>query len=210
MRAVRRPLVKICGVTRIEDAEAAAELGADFVGLNFWPGSNRYVDAERSAEISAAVSGSVGVVGVFVNASIEEMLGRIAEARLDIVQLHGDEPPDCLGQIKGPAWRAFRGLPSMEVFRLWSAAAGVLVDSRREGAYGGSGESWDYASLRSLPRDARPLLVSGGIRPANAREALAASGADGVDVASGVESSPGIKDREKMQRLIEEVRGART
>jgi phosphoribosylanthranilate isomerase len=202
--------VKICGVTRVEDAEAAVELGADFIGLNFWPGSPRFVEARRGAEISSAVSGSVGVVGLFVNASMEEVLDRIAEARLDIVQLHGDESPGCLRKLRGPAWRAFRGLPSMEVFRLWSAAAGVLVDSRRVGVFGGTGQSWDYASLRGLPRDGRPLLVSGGVRPANAREALAASGADGVDVASGVESSPGIKDREKMRRLIEEVRGERT
>jgi phosphoribosylanthranilate isomerase len=208
--AVRRPLVKICGVTRVEDAAAAAELGADFIGLNFWPGSPRYIDARRGAEISSAVDGTVGVVGVFVNASMEEVLDRIAEARLDIVQLHGDESPDCLGKLTVPAWRAFRGVPSMEVFRLWAAAAGVLVDSRREGAFGGSGESWDYAALRGMPRDGRPLLVSGGIRPAKARQALVASGADGVDVASGVESSPGIKDREKMRRLIGEVRGEGT
>ena len=210
MTAARRPLVKICGVTRVEDAEAAVELGADFIGLNFWPGSPRCVDALRAAAISSAVRGAVGVIGVFVNTSLEEVLARIAEARLDIVQLHGDESPDCVGELPGPAWRAFRGLPSMDVFRLWAGAAGIVVDSSREDAFGGTGRSWDYAALRELPRDGRPLLVSGGIRPANARDALLASGADGVDVASGVESSPGIKDREKMRRLIEEVRGERT
>ncbi len=210
MSSRRRPLVKICGVTRVEDAVAAVELGADFIGLNFWPSSPRCVDLRRAREIGAAVGERVSRVGVFVDASREGIAAAASATGLDVVQLHGDESPAILEALRLPAWRAFRGIPSLEGFRLWGGAAGFLVDARREGQPGGTGESWDYATLAKLPRDERLILVAGGITPENARAALLASGADGVDVASGVEREPGIKDREKMRRLIEEVRGVAT
>ncbi len=206
MIPARRPLVKICGVTSVEDALAAVELGADLVGLNFWPGSPRHVELVRAREIAAAVGGRATLVGVFVDEAPARITALVAAIGLDLVQLHGDEAPEIVERLTAPILRVFRGLPSMESFSVWKGVIGFLVDAGRPGSYGGSGESWDYSSLRSLPRDGRPLLVAGGIRPENVGAALLASGADGVDVASGVESAPGVKDRDKMRRLFEEMR----
>ena len=210
MNPSHRPLVKICGVTRVEDAVVAVELGADFIGLNFWPSSPRSIDLRRAREIGAAVGERVSRVGVFVDASREEIAGTASAAGLDVVQLHGDESPAVVEALRTPAWRAFRGIPSLEEFRLWDIARGFLVDARKEGEFGGTGAAWNYSALAGFPLDGRPFLVAGGITPENARAALMASGADGVDVASGVEREPGIKDREKMRRLIEEVHGVAT
>jgi phosphoribosylanthranilate isomerase len=207
----RRPLVKICGVTRVEDALAAITLGADLLGLNFWPRSPRVVAVERARRIAAAVDGKVPLVGIFVDATPEE-IGRVAEAvGLDLIQLHGEEFPESFAACTHPILRAFRGVPALGELERWLLAAGFLIDARADGAPGGTGERWDYGALRSLPRhDPRPLLVAGGLRPETAVAALTASGADGVDVASGVEDSPGAKNFEKMRRLIEEVRSAAT
>jgi phosphoribosylanthranilate isomerase len=205
MSSPRRKLVKICGVTRVADAVAAVELGADFVGLNFWPGSPRRVEVLRAAEIVGAIGGRTALVGVFVDATSETIVRTVERLALDIVQLHGDEPPALAHALRKPHWRAFRGIPSREALGLWPAAKAVVVDARVDGRQGGTGVDWNYRELAALPRDGRTLLVAGGIRPGNVAGALTESGADGVDVASGVESAPGIKDREKMRRLIEEV-----
>ena len=242
--AARLPWVKVCGVTRPEDAELAARLGARFVGVNFWSGSKRSVDVSAAREITNALAG-VGawphteLVGVFVNEDPERIEELAAEVGLDRVQLHGDEPGEIVARFGVRALRALRAdgpivnLASMldsgsrsgenDPQRVWDAAletAGltlqwralaVLLDSGNAGArYGGTGETWDWTSVRGISaRSPIPILIAGGVDPSNAGEALAASGASGVDVASGVESSPGIKDREKMERLFEEVARAR-
>lgn len=216
-----RPLVKVCGVTSAEDAVAAVELGADLVGLNFHPPSPRFVASERAAEIAAAVRGAaarrpegrpVRLVGVFVDLPRREILAIDAAVGLDLVQLHGDEA--------GEEVAAF-GERALQVFRLSPAAAppagelearlaahpaawGFLFDVRHESLYGGTGESWRWSAVAGL-RDPRPRLVAGGIRPGNAHRALAESGAAGVDVCSGVESAPGVKDRVLMERLFAEL-----
>jgi len=205
---VRGALIKICGLTREEDALAAVDLGADLLGLNFWPTSPRFVDLDRARAIADAVRGRGALrVGVFVNepvARVREILERVG---LDLAQLHGDEPTADHEALAGRAIRVFRGVPAPEDARATPPVWGALVDGAVGARYGGTGEGWDYAALASW-RGPRPLLVAGGIRPGNAAAALAASGADGVDVASGVERAPGIKDRERMRRLIEEIRSA--
>lgn len=213
-------LIKICGVTRPEDAALAAALGADLLGLNFYPPSPRALDPERDpgrlGEIVAA-AGDVPTVGVFVG----EEPGRIEEiaerAGLALVQLHGDESPEAVRRFGRRAIRVFRRrrLPEPSELALYPEVWGFLFDvpaaprPGREVLYGGTGETWDYEMLAALEDD-RPVLVAGGIRPETARAALAASRAAGVDVCSGIESSPGRKDPERMKRLFEEVRHVTT
>ena len=209
----RRPRVKICGVTRPVDAERAVALGADMLGLNFWPGSPRHVETAAAREIGAAVAGRAALVGVFVN----EEPGRVEEiaaaVELDLVQFHGDEGPADLAPFASRALKAlrFRGAPHPRVLAGYETAWGFLVETRVAGSYGGVGEGWDYAAARALAGErlgGRPLLIAGGLRPENVGRAIAAAGAWGVDVASGVEAAPGIKDHAKLEKFFEEVRHA--
>jgi phosphoribosylanthranilate isomerase len=228
-----RPLIKICGVTTPEDAALAVRLGADLLGVNFHPPSPRALDpvadAARLLEIAdAAASAARGprkalLVGVFVHrppAEIEE----IAEsARLDLVQLHGDPTAAEAARFGERAIRVFRaGGESFEAIAaelpLHPPVWGFLFDTppvrptaRSEpDPFGGTGESWDHGAVRKITEGpaasaGRTVLVAGGIRPGNARAALAASGAHGLDVCSGVESAPGVKDEDLLRRLFEEI-----
>jgi phosphoribosylanthranilate isomerase len=215
---IDRPWVKVCGVTRVEDAVAAVELGAAMIGINFHPPSPRCVAVERAREIAAAVGGRAPVVGVFVNQPVEEIEAVRQAAGLDLVQLHGDEGPDEVAALGGRVVKVVRvpresppaaaGL-DRELAR-YPAAWGFLFDVRHPELYGGSGESFGWGVLAGLDRGAlggRPLLVAGGIVAGNAARALAESGADGVDVASGVESAPGVKIRDEVEKLLRQVRG---
>jgi len=225
------PWIKICGVTRPEDAALAARLGAGFVGLNFWPRSPRFVaDLECAREIARAARDghpAVRVAGVFVDqppAWIEEVAER---AGLDLVQLHGDEPDEVVARF---APRALRALGA-EAYARAAAEAGArgqrskgvsspqqnvvvfawLLESLAAGPLrGGSGVAWEWSAALELVAALAPtpVFVAGGVRPENVREALAGSGARGADVASGVESAPGIKDPEKMKRLFEALDGS--
>jgi len=215
---VTRPLVKICGLTRPEDARLAVELGADLVGLNFHPPSPRALGLERAREIAAAVAGSgVLVVGVFVALSAGEIEEVAAAVGLDLVQLHGREDPEAARRFGTRAIQVFRrpDPPDAAELALYGGVWGFLFDApapagvptdRFAGAdaYGGTGRTWDHGALRGLAAE-RPVLVAGGIRPGNARRALEVSGARGVDVCSGVESAPGIKDPRLMRELFEEI-----
>jgi phosphoribosylanthranilate isomerase len=198
------PLVKICGVTRVEDAVLAVELGAAMIGLNFYPGSPRCVESDRARAIAAAVAGRALRVGVFVDASLDVVRRSMEEVGLDLAQLHGDEPDELVRALGARAVKAFRGGGAAVDCGRFPEAWGFLVDSGDRLRYGGTGESWTW---RRLPRPpgGRPVLVAGGIGPANARAALVATGAAGIDVASGVESSPGVKDAALLRRLFEEV-----
>ena len=203
------PLVKICGITRVEDAAVAIELGAAWLGLNFWPGSPRCGDRARARAIARAVGGRAGLAGVFVDAPLGEVEATLAEVGLDLAQLHGSEPAGDLASLAaaGRLLRVFRGLPDQAAIDGSPRGALFLVDAAHATLRGGTGRSWEWGSLAGL-RFPAPLLVAGGIRPENVAAALDSSGADGVDVASGVESAPGIKDPGKMERLFMEVRRA--
>lgn len=204
------PLIKVCGVTRVEDAVACASLGVDLLGLNFYPSSPRSLTPEGARPIADAVRGQIRLVGVFVNHSTEAVATIDEEVGLDLLQFHGDEPAEWVGSFGARALRAFRVDPQAEFSALelleYPSAWGFLFDVRRADVYGGGGESWPYDRIAGVAVD-RPTLVAGGIGPGNALEALALSGALGVDVCSGVESAPGIKDRVAIERLVEEVRG---
>lgn len=202
-----RVRVKICGVTRVEDARLAAELGADYLGLNFFAASPRLVEPERAAGIARAVRGQLAIVGVFVNESRERIESVADAVPLDLIQLHGDE---------GPAEVAAFGERAIKVFRVgedfdpdqvsaYPTARAFLFDCGHPSLYGGTGLAWPYERIAGLEVD-QPVWVAGGIGPENVRQAIQLSGADGIDVCSGVESSPGVKDHDAMKRLFQEVR----
>jgi phosphoribosylanthranilate isomerase len=202
-----RSLVKICGLTRPDEACRAYELGADLLGLNFFPKSPRYVEVERAREIADCVRGQAKIVGVFVNSELAEIQRIDRQVGLDLIQFHGDEGYDMLRAYGDRAIRAIRlgeqdAIPDLESFpNVW----GFLFDRGGDPRYGGTGQEWRYDRLAALTSSHR-ILVAGGIHPGNAKRSLTESGADGIDVCSGIEWSPGRKDSDLMQRLFEEVR----
>ncbi len=195
-------LIKICGVTRPEDAAYAAKAGAGAIGINFWPGSKRFVEDTRAREIVDAIPAGVLKVGVFVNAHPLVVTETAAELKLDRIQLHGDERAASWTNLARPQLiRAVRvqDRASLEDVDEWQAGLRIY-DAFVEG-YGGKGQTapWDLVASSAL----RPFLLAGGLTPGNVAEAIRATRPDGVDVASGVESRPGIKDRRKLRAFID-------
>lgn len=203
-----RVRVKVCGVARPEDAVDAADLGADYIGLNFHPPSPRFVDVRAAQEIAAAVAGRVPLVGVFVNRPAGEVAEIAAAVGLDLVQFSGDEGPAEVAPFAARAIKALRtgGDPGEAALASYRDVWALLVDARHGGLYGGTGLAWPYGEVAPLAASGRRVFVAGGLGPGNARQAVAASGAYAIDVCSGVEKAPGIKDRGLLTRLFEEVR----
>jgi phosphoribosylanthranilate isomerase len=205
----RRLFVKICGITSLEDGLAAEAAGADAVGFVFWPKSPRAVTPARAAGIGAALASAMVRVGVFVDATPDEMARVADEARLDLLQLHGDEVPETARRLCRPAWKALRVGPefSSREARRWSGrVAGLLLDTRVPAAPGGTGESFDWSLARSTRDLTRFLMLAGGLTAASVERAIAMTRADGVDVSSGVESAPGRKDHAKLRAFVAAVR----
>jgi phosphoribosylanthranilate isomerase len=207
-----RTRIKICGITRPGDALAAAEAGADAVGLVFYPQSPRYLAAERAVGIRDALPPFVQTVALFVNPDAAQVAQVIGRVRPGLLQFHGDETPAFCAQFGMPYIKAYRvksGVRSevdlLEYLRPFSGAAAWLLDSHVE-EYGGVGESFDW-SLAPQRRE-RPLILSGGLKRGNVAEAIRRVHPWGVDVSSGVESAKGIKDAAKIAAFIEEVRNA--
>jgi len=207
-----RTRIKICGITRTQDARAAAQAGADAIGLVFYPQSPRYLSGERAVEIRDALPPFVQTVALFVNpdgAQVAQVIGRVRPAML---QFHGEETPEFCAQFVMPFVKACRvksgvtqGVDLLEYLRPFSRAAAWLLDSH-VAEYGGVGESFDW-SLVPAARD-RPLILSGGLARDNVAEAIRSVRPWGVDVSSGVESAKGIKDAAKIAAFIAEVRNA--
>lgn len=216
--------VKICGITSVEDAGSVAEAGADAVGLNFYARSKRYVPVPRAQAIVQSLPAGIVKVGLFVSAEAGETCETFDRLGLDLIQLHGDEPPLFLTQLGGrPVVRAFRlaspdGLDA--VMRYLAECRGMncmprmtLVDAHVEGAYGGTGQMADWQALTGYrpwePEEPIPSLVlAGGLTPDNVAEAIRTVRPAAVDTASGVESSPGHKDRALVGRFVERARHA--
>ena len=203
-----RTRVKICGITRPSDARAAAEAGADAIGLVFYPPSPRFLSTERAAEIRDALPPFVQAVALFVNADaaqVSQVLGRVKPAML---QFHGDETPEFCAQFGVPFVKACRvrpGTDALGYLRRYGRAAAWLVDSFVP-EYGGVGEAFDWSLVPRQP--GRPLILSGGLHAGNVAAAIRAVHPWGVDVSTGVESAKGVKDPAKMAAFVAEVRDA--
>lgn len=198
--------VKVCGVTRVEDARLAWAEGADALGLNFYPRSPRYVEVEVAAELARTRPALGAVVGVFVNEDPEVIRRKVRECGLTAVQLHGDEPPEACAGYGVPVIKALRvrGPEDVEHARRFVGAGDVtalLLDGAAPG-YGGGGVGFDWSLVARLTDARVPVLVAGGLNPANVAEAVRATRPHGVDVASGVESSPGIKDANAVRAFV--------
>jgi len=198
--------VKICGVTRLEDANEAWAAGADALGLNFYPRSPRYVEPGVAAALARTRPALGAVVGVFVNESPDIIRARVRECGLTVVQLHGDEPPEACTGFGVPVIKALRvrGPEDVAKARTYVGAGDVatlLLDGAAPG-YGGGGVTFDWSLVARLTDAGLPVLVAGGLGPDNVAEAVRATRPYGVDVASGVESSPGIKDARAVRAFI--------
>jgi len=212
--------IKICGLTSMEDARATVEAGADAVGLNFYPKSARSIPVDVARRIVDILPRQIVKVGLFVNAQVDELIDIVEQVGLDLIQLHGDEPPEYLARLGvRPVLRAFRltqaGLPPIfsyldECERLGFPPRMVLMDSYRKGEYGGTGETanWgvaaEYAQMNSRP----PLVLAGGLTPENVADAIRAVHPAAVDTASGVEFTPGHKDPSRVEAFVRAAREA--
>jgi len=207
---MKRTRIKICGLTREEDVAAAVALGADALGFIQYPHSPRYVAPERLAQLVAGVPPFIATVGLFVNAPRATIVAVQKVARLSMLQFHGDESAaDCAG-YGVPYLRAARiaaGLDLLEFEKQHHGARALLLDAVSDG-YGGAGKTFDWSLI---PAGLGPRVVlSGGLNALNVAEAIARVAPYAVDVASGVESAPGIKDARRMAEFFAAVRGADT
>jgi phosphoribosylanthranilate isomerase len=200
--------VKICGITRLQDALAAIEFGADALGFNFYPRSPRYVSVREASRIINALPPLVTKVGVVVNFGAARDVMRLKEAvGFDVIQLHGDETPDFARKLRPlPVIKAFQVSEEFEVrdIRDFPASA-ILLDGFAQGKPGGTGKSFDWKIARQAGRSRR-IILSGGLTASNVAAAVEQARPYAVDVASGVESSPGKKDFRKMRLFISAVR----
>lgn len=203
--------VKICGVRTASDARACVELGASAIGVNFVTSSPRVVDVGAAREISRAVraTGSKAiVVGVVAGKSVEELRELVSAAELDCLQLHGDEAPEVVAALLPHAYKAVRVAAEGDVNHARTfPGEHLLVDAKVEGMLGGSGEVFDWSLVTSLARERR-LTLAGGLHAGNVEAAIRAVAPYCVDVASGVETSPGVKDLAKVRAFVEATRAA--
>lgn len=199
--------VKVCGITRIEDAVVAAELGAFALGFVFWPPSPRCIGVEQVRVIANALPGDILKVGVFVNQPLEEVRRIAGEAALDIVQLHGEESTAYLRRLEHPVFKAFAVAEELAAERLDAIPndVTVLLDAHDPVRRGGTGRTIDWA-LAATASSRRRCVLSGGLTPDNVRDAVAQVRPFAVDVSSGVESSPGIKDHQRLHAFFDSIR----
>lgn len=198
--------IKICGITNLDDALRAAELGADALGFNFFSGSPRFVEPERAAEIIYQLPPFVSAVGIFVN----EADGRVREIQkltgISVLQFHGDETPEFCERFENRVIKAFqvKGENSLHSILHYNVSA-VLLDAYSKGLKGGTGRTFDWGLAKHAAALKR-VILAGGLTPDNVAEAVKLVQPYGVDVAGGVEKEKGIKDHAKMKKFISEVR----
>lgn len=201
--------VKICGITRQSDAAAAARYGAHAIGLNFYAKTPRKIAIGPAREIAAALPPFMSAVGLFVNPTAAEVREVLAAVKLDLLQFHGEETPGFCGGFGLPFIKAARvkaGLDLIQYARDYRAARGLVLDAFVDGTHGGTGTAFDWSLIPSgLPL---PIVLSGGLNPANVAAAIRRVSPWAVDVSSGVEVSPGIKDPQKIAAFMKEVRSA--
>ncbi|MEH6518064.1 MAG: phosphoribosylanthranilate isomerase [Halioglobus sp.] len=201
--------IKICGITRPEDAQVAAAQGADAIGLVFYAKSSRAVEIGQAREIAAAVPPFVSTVALFVNEPAETIERILSAVSIDTIQFHGDESADFCEQFQRPYLKAIRVRPDLDLAEAaapYGAARAILLDSWQQGVPGGTGKKFDWQladTLRHLP-----VVLAGGLTEENVGEAVATLAPAAVDVSGGVEKSPGIKDEFRISNFIRAVRWA--
>jgi phosphoribosylanthranilate isomerase len=199
--------IKVCGITRLPDALCALQGGATALGFIFWPASPRCVSAEQARTIVAGLPGGVTTVGVFVNESVEIVRQTLAFAGVDAVQLHGDEPASYGTSLGWPLFKAISQAGAERALAEWPVQTTFLIDTHDPVRRGGTGVTTDWSRAAALARRHR-LVLAGGLTPANVADAIAQVQPFGVDVSSGVETSPGIKDPAKMTQFLVNARAA--
>ncbi|OFZ70465.1 MAG: N-(5'-phosphoribosyl)anthranilate isomerase [Betaproteobacteria bacterium RBG_16_58_11] len=201
--------VKICGITRIEDGLACAQLGADAIGLVFYAPSPRHVSVEQARAIMAALPPFITTVGLFVDADRAEVSAVLGQLPLDLLQFHGSESPEYCQSFNRPYMKAVRVKPGLDLVQYaaqYAQAKGLLLDAHVEGIAGGTGQAFDWNLIPAcLPL---PVVLSGGLHPANVTEAIKRVHPAAVDVSSGVEATKGIKDAAKIAAFMQGVRNA--
>lgn len=212
--------IKICGLTNVADAVAVVDAGADAIGLNFYPPSPRFISRDVARSIVDAVGTHACKVGLFVNAPVDEIRAAYDELGLDLIQLHGDEPPSILRELAPrPIMKAFRiGPEGLAPVRTWFDACMrsslfpklVLLDAHQVGKFGGTGATTDWQAAAAYARTVGlpPLVLAGGLTSQNVAEAIHAVHPVAVDTASGVESSPGRKDAAMSSAFVSAAQGA--
>lgn len=201
--------VKICGITRVEDGLACAQLGADAIGLVFYAPSPRHVSVEQARAIMATLPPFITTVGLFVDADSAEVSAALGQLPLDLLQFHGSESPDYCQGFSRPYLKAVRVKPGLDLVQYaaqYAHAKGLLLDAHVEGIAGGTGQAFDWGLIPArLPL---PVVLSGGLHPANVTEAIKRVQPAAVDVSSGVEATKGIKDAAKIAAFMQGVRNA--
>lgn len=199
--------VKICGITRVEDALAAAAAGADALGLVFYAASPRAVSIEQARAIQQALPPFISTVGLFVDAAAEDVREVLAQVRLDMLQFHGNEPDEFCQQFGIPYLKAIRVRPGQDVNEAvaqWPGACGILLDSYRPGVPGGTGEVFDWTMI---PVERKwSLVLAGGLDASNVQQAITQAHPWAVDVSGGVELAKGRKDTDKINAFIREAK----
>ena len=201
--------VKICGITRVEDALACAQLGADAIGLVFYASSPRHISVSQARAIMAALPPFITTVGLFVDADAVEVSAVLTELPLDLLQFHGNESPEYCQRFGRPYLKAMRVKPGVDLVQYaaqYAQAKGLLLDAHVEGVAGGTGQSFDWNLIPAhLPL---PVVLSGGLHPDNVTQAIKRVQPAAVDVSSGVEATKGIKDAAKIAAFMQGVRNA--
>ncbi len=204
-----RTRIKICGLRDLPGVDAAVQSGADAIGLVFYPASARQLAPEQARELAAALPAFVASVALFLDADATTVRDIVDRVRPDLIQFHGNETPEFCRSFKRPYLKAVPMGADMELeqwFRDYADASALLLDSHAPGKAGGSGESFDWS--RALPSGGPPVILAGGLHPDNVGEAICTVRPYAVDVSSGVESAPGIKDKAKIKAFTDAVRRA--
>jgi len=199
--------VKVCGITRREDAEAAVQCGADAIGFVFWLHSARYIDADSARRIADVIPPFVCTVGVYVDPDAAWVEETARAAKLNLLQFHGDESPEFCNQFSQPYIKAIRVKPDTDLLQYaerYRTAKGLLLDTYAANMPGGTGHVFDWRLIpQQLPL---PLILSGGLNPDNVENAIKQTKPWAVDVSSGVEASKGIKDKKKIIAFMQGVK----
>ncbi len=201
--------IKICGITCVDDAKAAMNMGADLLGFNFYPKSPRYVTVDQAVAIATKLPAFISLVGVFVNSTRETICAAMEACFLDWIQLHGDETPKFCQSFSGDAIKVMKAIQVKESGDIDRANAfpvhAILLDAFHPERYGGTGDTFDWGLITHT---GKRVFLAGGINPDNVVEAVELD-MYGIDVCSGIESEPGKKDHEKMQALFNNIRHLR-